>query len=124
MWWPRACGASGTDDAWAKLKRGGCGIDVREAGGLRSVARLTFMAKGESGREVLEFKVGADDVEPSPARPLVSVTLTRDWRKYEVDLKGADLKRASALFVWAATDAANPPGAIFYLDDIQFEGVK
>jgi hypothetical protein len=34
------------------------------------------------------------------------------------------LTNAVALFIWTATDIDNREGAVFYLDDVKFEGEK
>ena len=109
---------------WDRVQRGTCSINVLESGGLRAVNRLTFWARGERGGEVVEFRVGAVDVLPSPGRSLGKVTLTSTWEQYEIDLANVDLTNAIGLFAWIATDMHNPQGAVFYLDDIQFEGEK
>lgn len=124
FWWPLTCGDTGTAEAWDKVKRGACGINVLEQGDLSAVNRLTFWAKGDQGGEAIEFKIGAVDILPSPGRSLGKVTLTGDWKQYEIDLSGMNLTNAIALFYWGATDMDNPKGAVFYLDDIQFEGPK
>ena len=124
FWWPLSCGESGTPDAWDRVTGGTCGINVLEVGNLSVVNRLTFWARGDQGGEVVEFKIGAVDVLPSPGRSLGKVTLTRTWKQHEIDLEGMDLTNAIGLFLWVATDLDNPEGAVFYLDDIQFEGVR
>ena len=123
-WWPPGCGESGTEEAWNRVTRGACGINVPEAGNLSAVKRLTFWARGEQGRERIEFRIGAADILPSPGRSLGKVTLTRDWKQYEVDLEGVNLTNAVGLFLWVASDLDNPKGAVFYLEDIRFEGVR
>jgi hypothetical protein len=123
-WWPQSCGASGTDEAWGKVRNGTCGIDILKASGLSAVKKLTFWVKGERGGETVEFKVGASDLLPSPGRSLGKVTLTSAWKQYEIDLKGISLNKATALFALIAIDKTNAKGAVFYLDDIQFEGVR
>jgi hypothetical protein len=124
FWWPLSCGASGTTEAWDRVKRGVCGINVLEAGNFSAVNRLTFWARGVQGGEAVEFKIGAVDVLPSPGRSLGKVTLTHEWTRYEIGLEGMDLTNAIALFAWIATDMDNPQGVVFYLDDVQFEGVS
>jgi hypothetical protein len=123
-WWPLTCGPSGTPDAWDRIRRGICGINVLETGNLSVVSRLTFWARGDRGGEIIEFKIGGVDVSPSPGRSLGTITLEPTWEQYEIDLEGMDLTNAIGLFLWVATDIANPSGAVFYLDDIQFEGVR
>lgn len=119
LWWPNGCD-------WPNLEQPACGIDVLETGGFDAVDRLTFWARGELGGEKIEFTVGSDPdgLPPSPRRSLGTVALGTTWQQYEIDLNGIDLTHAVALFYWGATDESNPDGAIFYLDDIQFEGVR
>jgi len=124
MWWPKACGLSGIRDAWSQVKACSCSVDVLKAGNLRSANRMTFWARGERGGEVIEFKVGDDKICPLPGSSSDPLTLTTDWKQYEVDISGLDMKKAVALFTWVATDLHNPNGATFYLDDIQFEGAR
>jgi len=122
-WWPPACGESGTGEAWDRVRRGTCGVNVLEAGNLGAVNRLTFWARGDQGREIIEFKVGGVDVPPTPGRSLGKVTLKPTWEQYEIDLENLDLTNAIGLFLWVAADDTNPQGAVFHLDDVQFEGV-
>jgi hypothetical protein len=123
-WWPPACGESGTAEAWDNVRRGTCGVNMLEAYNLSSVTRLSFWARGDQGSEVIEFKIGGADVEPMPGRATGKVTLEREWKQYEISLENMDLTNAVGLFLWVAADASNPNGAVFYLDDIQFEGMK
>ena len=125
LWWPLKCGESGTPEAWEKVKAGTCGINVLETGGsLTAISSFTFWARGDKGGEVIEFKVGDIAIPPSPGRGLGDVTLTSDWKQYQIDLDGVDLTNATALFTWVATDDKNNNGAVFYLSEIQFEGAK
>ena len=123
-WWPLSCGESGTPEAWDRVRKGTCGINVLEAGHLGAASRLTFWARGDKGGEVVEFKIGAVDVLPTPGRSLGRVTLKPTWEQYAIELEGMDLTNVIGLFLWVATDVDNTQGAVFYLDDIQFEGVK
>lgn len=122
-WWPPACGASGTPDAWDQVRRGTCGVNVLQVGNLSAVNRLTFWARGDLGGEIVEFKIGGVDVLPTPGRSLGKVALEPTWEQYEIDLENLDLTNAIGLFLWVAADDTNPQGAVFHLDDIQFEGV-
>jgi hypothetical protein len=123
-WWPLACGSSGTPDAWERVKNGVCGVNVLQAGNFSAVDSLTFWVRGEQGGEVIEFKIGGADISPMPGRSTGRVSLTSEWQLYSIDLVGKDLTNATGLFCWVATDANNPDGAVFYLDDIQFEGLR
>ncbi len=96
------------------------------AGGfdLTGYNKLTFWARGENGGEAIEkFKVGGIkgtypdslDVQMGP------VVLTRDWKKYTINLVGRDLSYVSGGFCWVTASRLNANGATFYLDDIRFE---
>lgn len=123
-WWPLICGESGTPDAWNKVRNGTCGVNLLETGNFSAMSRLTFWARGDQGNEVVEFKIGGADVSPAPGRSLGKVALEPTWNQYEIDLEGLDPTNVIGLFCWVATDVDNPQGAVFYLDDVQFEGVK
>lgn len=123
-WWPLTCGAEGDDATWEKVRNGTCGINVLQAGGFSTVHRLAFWARGDQGGEVIEFKIGGTDISPKPGRSLGKVSLKSSWEQYQIDLEGVDLTNAVGLFLWSATDIDNPEGAVFYLDDVRFEGMK
>lgn len=122
FWWPISCGESGTPAAWDRVQQGTCGVNVLDMGQFSTVDRVSFWARGDQGGETIEFKVGAADVSPIPGRSLGKVTLTSEWQRHEIDLQGANMTDAIGLFAWIAADLDNPQGAIFYLDDIQYEG--
>jgi len=123
-WWPLDCGESGIDVAWNRVRSGSCGIDVLRAGNFSAVERFTFWARGERGEETIEFKIGSPDVAPIPGRSTGRVSLKPTWERYQIDLQDIDMSKVIGLFLWTATDQDNPNGAVFYLDDIRFEGVK
>ena len=123
-WWPLACGESGTSEAWNRVRNGSCGTNLLEVSNLSEIINLTFWARGRNGNEVIEFKVGGPDINPKPGKSTGKVTLTQDWKQYKIDLKNVNLTNAIGMFVWVASDFDNPQGATFYLDDIQFNGVK
>jgi hypothetical protein len=123
LWWPSACGPSGTNAAAALAKSGVCGVNVPQRGNLKSVDRLSFYARAEKDGAVIGFQVGADDMPPRKVGPYW-VKLTTEWKRQEIDLKGVDLTNAVALFIWLARDEDNPDGAVFYMDDAKFEGTK
>jgi hypothetical protein len=101
------------------------GIDGRYD--LRGAKRLTFWARGKSGGERIEtVKMGGiggnfpdSDEVVNPA-----IVLTRDWRKYTIDLSKADLSAISGGFCWMSNADMNPNGITFYLDDIRYEFEK
>ncbi|MFH0732944.1 MAG: hypothetical protein V2A72_08550 [Candidatus Omnitrophota bacterium] len=90
---------------------------------LSAATKLTFWAKGEKGDEKLEFKAGGvtgayPDTDIASIGP---VPLTKEWKKYEIDLKGLDFSYISGGFVWAASRMDNPYGFVIYIDDIVYE---
>jgi len=92
----------------------------------KDYARVTFWAKGEKGGETIEFKAGGIAAPGKPYKDSFQVklgkeTLKKEWTKYTMDLKGAKLSSVIGGFCWVASGTANPEGAKFYLDDIQYE---
>jgi hypothetical protein len=97
--------------------------------------RLTFWARGENGGEKIEFFMGGVGRNPvtgasitpfpdsTPRVPPAGIitTLTSTWQPYSIDLAGKDLSYVLGGFGWVINVAQNPSGAIFYLDDIQYE---
>ena len=73
---------------------------------------------------MIEFKVGASDIPPKPGKSLGRVTLTSAWQQHVIPLNNVDLTQVTGLFAWVARDIDNRQGAVFYLDDIQFEGMR
>jgi hypothetical protein len=49
------------------------------------------------------------------------VELTKEWKKYTIDLKGVDLSHIIGGFGFAANSDVNPDGFTIYLDEIQLE---
>jgi hypothetical protein len=49
------------------------------------------------------------------------VQLTDEWRKYGIGVGGRDLSYILGGFGWVASQKDNPAGAIFFVDDIQYE---
>lgn len=100
--------------------------DKRGGFDLSAYSKLTFMAKGEQGGEVVDkFFIGgitgqteegdSDEASVSP------VTLTKDWKKYEISLKGLDMSHIIGGFGFAANADANPNGFTMYIDDVRLE---
>lgn len=94
---------------------------------LRGFTALTLFAKGEHGGERVHFFSGGIVGKPGDGYPdsltkrEITVTLDRTWQKYVIDLRGGDLSRVVGGFGWSASRADNPDGAVFYVDDIQFD---
>jgi len=85
--------------------------------------RLAFWARADKDCSI-EFKVGGineryGDTLKSPRG--ITAKLSTDWKVFEIDLKGANLKHIIGGFCLATNWDTNPDGAVFYLDDIRFE---
>jgi len=100
--------------------------DKRGGFDLSAYSKMTFMAKGEQGGEVLDkFFIGgitgqteegdSDEASVSP------VTLTKEWKKYEISLKGLDMSHIIGGFGFAANADANPSGFTMYVDEVKLE---
>jgi hypothetical protein len=92
---------------------------------LSCATKLTFWARGETGGEKAEFKVGGlkGDYQDSlqPALSTGPIVLTGEWASYALDLSGRDLSHIIGGFLWVTNESSNPGGATIYLDDIRFE---
>ncbi len=100
--------------------------DKRGGFDLSPYSKLTFMAKGEQGGEVVDkFFIGGitgqTEEGDSDEASLSPVTLTKDWKKYEISLKGLDMSHIIGGFGFAANADANPNGFVAYIDDIRLE---
>ena len=93
----------------------------------KGFSKVTFWAKGETGKEVVAFKAGGisdsklpyhDSFEETVGR----VALSKEWKQYSIDLVSADLSSVIGGFCWvASSDYNNQKTIIFYIDDIYFE---
>lgn len=92
---------------------------------LTDYKKLAFWARGENGGEIItEFKMGgiAAGLYPdSDSTAIGNVVLTKDWKRYEIDLTGLDMSFISGGFCLTASSVDNPEGLKIYLDDIAFE---
>jgi len=106
---------------------------------LTGATTLTFWARGEVGGEKIDFFMGGVGRNAStglPEQPYpdstpavkIQVTLSTQWQKFSIDLRGKDLSYVLGGFGWVASISGNsdptrnnPAGVAFYLDDIQYE---
>jgi len=91
---------------------------------LTGATKLTFWARGEEGGEnIQEFKMGGitGKYSDSDVAGIGPVELTKQWKKYTIDLTGKDLSYVSGGFCWSTNADVNPGGCVFYLDDIVYE---
>ncbi len=96
---------------------------------LTGATTLTFWARGEQGGEVLDFFMGGvgwdgtTRISPFPdstSAVKITVALTTQWTQYTIDLAGEDISYVLGGFGWGVNGALNPGGAVFYVDDIQY----
>lgn len=98
---------------------------------LAGATELCFYAKGETGSEVVDLFMGGVGRDPQTGNPVaphpdstpvrkVTIPLDTAWTEYCIDLSGADLSYVLGGFGWVASDSANPGGAVFYVDDIEY----
>ena len=91
---------------------------------LTGAKKLKFWARGENGGEVIqEVKMGgiSGKYKDSDTVGIGPITLTADWKEYEIDLSGVDLSYISGGFCWSTNLEQNRDGCTFYLDDIKYE---
>ena len=94
---------------------------------LSRAKRLVFKARGEKGGESIQVKVAiagdkpyGDSAKVPAATPWLS--LTKDWKVYELSMQGVDLSRVITPFCWVVNKDENGAGPVaFYLDDIYFD---
>ncbi|MEK6714462.1 MAG: hypothetical protein AABY43_00235 [Candidatus Omnitrophota bacterium] len=97
---------------------------VDKAYDLSGAAKLSFWIRGEKGGEVIqEMKMGgiSGEYSDSDTAGIGPLTLTAEWKQYEIDLSAKDLTHIIGGFCWATNIDVNPDGAVFYLDDIRYE---
>ncbi len=98
--------------------------DMKGGYNLTGAKRLTFWARGEKGGEILnEVKIGGirGVYSDSDSTAIGPITLTKEWKKYTIDLTGLDLSYISGGFCWATSADMNPGGMTFYFDEIRYE---
>ena len=90
---------------------------------LSKAKKLSFWARGESGGEIMEAKLGGTAANYPDSETLTSgpITLTNVWTEYVLDLSAADLFYISSGFGLSVKQDANPKGAIFYIDDVKYD---
>lgn len=98
--------------------------DVKGGYNLKGAKKLIFWARGEKGGErIVRFGMGGiSGLYPDSCKAEIdSIVLTKEWKKYSIDLLGKDLSYISGGFYWMTDKKSNPEGAIMYLDDILYE---
>jgi len=93
---------------------------------LQGATKLTFWARGDKGDEIIqEFKYGGisgGEYIDSDSATIGPIRLSKEWKQYEIDLRGKDLSYVIGGFAWATNiDVNDPEGIVFYLDEIKYE---
>jgi hypothetical protein len=90
---------------------------------LSKAKKVSIMAKGAEGGEMLEFKIGGitGQFSDSDTVGIGPIALTDQWKEYTIDLSGAELFYISGGFVFAASRMDNQDGFVVYLDEIKYE---
>ena len=93
---------------------------------LSGAKKLTFHARGEKGGEVITFKFGGNYGPYSDTTEIIlgPVKLTKEWKKYTIELKNEDLSFISCGFSWIINryeQSTNDKEITFYIDDIKIE---
>ena len=91
---------------------------------LTKARKLTFWAKGETGRETVEFMVGMEQAQSAVSRDSLRTTtgpirLKKEWKKYTIPIEEMDRSRLITGFLFRIEGQGKP--VVFFLDDIQFE---
>lgn len=89
---------------------------------LTGAKRLVFHARGAKGGEVVNFGFGTlGDGKPFPDTfgLTKALTLTDEWKEYELKVEGKDLTRIKTGFLWSA--AAQGDQVVFFVDEVRYE---
>lgn len=91
---------------------------------LTGAKKITFYAKGETGDEIVEFKIGGimGDYSDTTERTTGPVNLTIEWKRYSIeDLDQEDITSIIGGFCWVVAGVDVPENGItFYLDEIVY----
>jgi len=91
---------------------------------LISAKRVRFLAKGEKGNEIVEFKAGGirgKKYEDSFEKSLEKVQLSVEWTRYEINLTDQDLSNVIGAFAWLVSKEGNQSVITFYLRETYFD---
>ena len=89
---------------------------------LRPAKKLVWWARGAHGGEKVKFGfgvLGADKKHSDSGSAETTVTLTDQWKEYELDVSGTDLSNIKTGFMFAVAGQGKP--VRFFLDDIAYE---
>jgi len=90
---------------------------------LRGAREITFLARGETGSEVVEFLSGGigGDHPDRFKKSLGDTALSTTWKPYRIDLRNLDLGNVVGVFAWSAAAPPENGDLVFYLADMQIK---
>lgn len=103
--------------------------DIEDAGyDLSGASQLTFYAKGETGKEQIEFYMGGIGLGQNKKKYPDSlkkqstglIRLTQKWKQYSISLNNLDLSHVIGGFGFAIDSKQNPKGITLYIDHVQY----
>ncbi len=92
---------------------------------ITGATKLSFWVRGEKGTERAYFTLGVifdktKKFHDTAFARTGEVELGKEWKQYEIDLKGKDLSRIKTAF-GIVMGSGNPDGVTIYIDDVQYE---
>ena len=100
---------------------------------LSTVKKVTFYAMGQEGGEVIKFKAAGKTVDKKEIsdteifknvkfdKTTKEVTLTKDWKKMEIDLSKSDLKGITHPFGFEISKDKNNAGSVIYIKGVKYD---
>ena len=89
---------------------------------LTEATELEFWARGQNGGEKVNFVFGVlDGNQPyrdTAKGELNNITLTKNWNRYSIPLRGLDLRQIKTGFGWSLAGQGQP--VTFFLDEIRY----
>ena len=106
------------EHSWASISW----VASREPYNLSGAQRLSFLAKGHKGGEIVQFDLGSMSSEDNLSSGSTgAIILGKEWQEYNIHLEGLDLSSMIVGFSCTINRFDNLKGAVFYLDEIKYE---
>jgi hypothetical protein len=89
---------------------------------LTGARKITFIARGEKGGEVVEFLAGGIKGQHADTfkKSIGDALLTTAWQPFEIDIEGLDLRNVVGAFAWSAP-IPETGELTFYVADLQIQ---
>ena len=100
---------------------------------LSTAKKVTFYAMGQDGGEVIKFKAAGKKVDKKEISDMEifknvkfdkttkDVTLTKDWKRFEIDLSNSDLKGITHPFGFEISKDKNNADSVFYIKGVKHD---